>query len=357
MASSSSSSPASSQKKIALGIVSGGSGCACAGFVTNPCDVVKIRNQQYSQLAKYKTFSQTFKSIFAEEGMRGFLKGVKPTVLREATYSGVRMGIYEPIKKVMDTIFLGSGGAGGTAAAGPGGRSPPPSSSVLTKWSSAFLAGAIGSAMFTPLDLVKVRFQSQLPSEPVPYNNSVLTAFRTIVAERNNSILGLYQGVVPTVIRAAFLTSAQLGTYDVVKNDLLLKYYFEPKDKDSKTVHFAASLITSVVACTASNPADVIKTRVMNAKKGGMSKVATGVVAGGLHSTSQSSSTVSSGAAGASVASNTSTLHHVVQLYKSEGLLGFLNGWKASYCRLGPHTIISFVLIEKIRLAMGLNTV
>lgn len=79
---------------------SGGAGCAVSGFVTNPCDVVKIRNQQYGG-EKYGSFLGTFRQIAATEGAAGFFKGVQATVLRESTYSSVRMGLYEPIKTMV----------------------------------------------------------------------------------------------------------------------------------------------------------------------------------------------------------------------------------------------------------------
>eukprot|EP00392_Amoebophrya_sp_AT5.2_P014396 g14545.t1 len=224
----------------------------------------------------------TIATIYAEEGARGFLKGVKPTLMREGTYSSVRMGLYMPIKSV--------------------------------------------------------RMQSQLPTEPPPHGGSVIRAFAEISGWRAGGFnpLNLWQGVTPTVIRAAFLTSAQLGTYDVVKNDVLLVIFGQGRSwfafgKDDRKTHFVASLITSVVATTASNPADVIKTQVMNVKK--------------------------SFPSGKGKVDQTSMGSIVRNLYRAEGLLAFQRGWLASYSRLGPHTIISFVLIEKIRLLMGLKTV
>ena len=74
---------------------SGGAGCSISGFITNPCDVIKIRNQLYGN----PTFFGTARSIInGPEGPGGLLKGVKATVMRESTYSSVRMGLYEPIK-------------------------------------------------------------------------------------------------------------------------------------------------------------------------------------------------------------------------------------------------------------------
>lgn len=35
--------------------------------------------------------------------------------------------------------------------------------------------------------------------------------------------------------------------------------------------------------------------------------------------------------------------------YKSEGLRGFYKGWTAQYFRIGPHTIITFLLWENAK--------
>jgi dicarboxylate transporter 10 len=73
---------------------------------------------------------------------------------------------------------------------------------------------------------------------------------------------GLYAGVGATIVRAAFLTSAQLGSYDFIKNDILVKRFSFRKDKNR--THLTASMLASLIATTAANPPDVVKTRAMN---------------------------------------------------------------------------------------------
>ena len=83
-------------------------------------------------------------------------------------------------------------------------------------------------------------------------------------------------------------------------------------DKEANSTHFSASIIASVITTTAANPADVVKTRVMNdphATIGGPSK-------------------------------------HLAHLWKVNGLSGFMKGWTASYLRIGPHTVISLVGVD-----------
>lgn len=279
--------------------LAGGIGCGISGFITNPMDVVKIRNQQYGG-ARYSGFFSTFKIIYVEEhGMRGLLKGAKATVIREMTYSSFRMGMYEPIKEITQKI------------------TKQEVDSVVVKWGSAFLSGGIGSALFNPIDLVKVRFQSNLPKDKMPYGGSVSKALYKIY-QQEGVFKGLYKGSTATVIRAALLTSGQLGSYDVFKNNLLVeKLRF---GRDDVGTHLSASLLASLVATTVCNAPDVVKTRMMN---------------------SSSSMTFTECVSG---------------IVKNEGLSALMKGWTASYCRIGPHTVISFLMIEQIRRFIGMAT-
>jgi hypothetical protein len=91
---------------------------------------------------------------------------------------------------------------------------------------------------------------------------------------------------------------------------------------DGVKTHFAAALIASVLTATAVNPVDVVKTRVMNDPG----------------------------------SSRSETVQHVVSIYRQYGVGGYMKGWTASYLRIGPHTIISFLLIEQVRKLMRMAT-
>ena len=79
--------------------------------------------------------------IYTQEGFRGvFLPGLGATLIREALYSSLRMGLYVPVRN-----FL-SPASGGEPSFG-------------VKLLAGSLTGAIGSALAHPADLVKVRMQ------------------------------------------------------------------------------------------------------------------------------------------------------------------------------------------------------
>lgn len=73
--------------------------------------------------------------IANEEGLRrGIYKGLEASQMREASYSTLRLGLYEPIKR-----NLGAEDA------------------IWTKFVAGALSGMIGSAIANPADLLKTR--------------------------------------------------------------------------------------------------------------------------------------------------------------------------------------------------------
>jgi hypothetical protein len=201
-------------------------------------DVIKCRMQ--TQATGYRTFPQSFGKIAAEEGVRGLFKGITASMLREASYSSLRLGLYDPFK----AIVAGSG-------------SSKDDITLTQKILAGGASGAIGSAIANPTDLIKIRFQNVLPGQAAPYRHTG-DAFLTIV--RTEGIAGLYRGVTPTVVRASILTSSQLSSYDHSKRLMLRSGHFEERP----STHVIASLISGLVTTTTTNPVDVIKTRIMS---------------------------------------------------------------------------------------------
>lgn len=88
-----------------------------------------------------------------------------------------------------------------------------------------------------------------------------------------------------------------------------------PLQDDVKT-HMLASLIAGTVATTICAPADVLKSRIQSASKAG----ATG-----------------------------SLMQILAQGLKAEGPLFLMKGWTPAWLRLTPHTILTFVFMEKLQ--------
>jgi hypothetical protein len=223
-----------------------GSACAIAGAILNPLDVVKIRMQNHSVQSPWpeKSFLLGLSKLYQAEGISGLSRGLNATITRELLYSTIRIGAYEPI---LHTLNYG------------GDQQYP---SPVIKYSASLLSGAIGAIIANPTDLIKVTFQAQLPSQTLPYQTSLGACLHIY---QLNGLLGLWKGCLPTVARAAVVTSAQVGSYDSIKNNLLKRYF---QMNDGIPLHFACSLLAGMITTTASNPVDVVKTRYMSDSTG-----------------------------------------------------------------------------------------
>ena len=239
-------------------------------------------------------------------------------MLRQATYGSVRIGLYEPIKAQVSAALHG-----GAVPTGADGRPAPPT--LVTKLLSGVLSGAIASGVFTPMDVVKVRMQAEVgggvradgaPAAGPRYRN-VLHALRTIAAEEGRA--GLYKGVSPTMQRAAVVAAVELASYDECKTLLVSALGMAPTGAPT---HLAASLMAGFLCTLASSPLDVIKSRVMNQPV----DAATG--RGVRYS---------------------STLDCLRKSVAAEGVASLWKGFWPNFGRIGPHCIITFMTIERLR--------
>ncbi|KAG2289434.1 hypothetical protein Bca52824_049038 [Brassica carinata] len=113
-----------------------------------------------------------------------------------------------------------------------------------------------------PADVAMVRMQADGRPPVVDWRNckSVLDADREMVRGRSATLL--WRGSSMTINRAMLVTTSQLATYDSAKETILEKGLM----RDGLGTHVMWSFEAGFVASVASNPVDVIKTRVMNMK-------------------------------------------------------------------------------------------
>ena len=152
---------------------------------------------------RYNGLLEGLISIGSTEGMRGWGRGLEPSMMREMTYSSCRMGAYEPIKSTLITLAAAAGGTDISSAKSD--------VSPAVKFGSALISGGVGAAATNPFDLIKTRFQAAFPGQaPLPYNNTY-QALKYIYKHEGGLRNGLYKAWEATSLRAAFLTSGQLG--------------------------------------------------------------------------------------------------------------------------------------------------
>jgi hypothetical protein len=308
-------------------LLAGGLSCMFISAVLNPMDVIKVVLQTQSQLksldnpthpvsdlilhpsrslyghSRYHGSWNAIKSIYNEEGYcRGLMKGITASMLRESSYSSIRMGLYDSIKSLLAPQGTGK--------------------NEFYFWQKLIAgagSGALGSFIATPTDLVKIRFQSYSPRHQNPYKNTFDAFYRIMKYE--NGISGLYKGATPTVLRATILTSMQLSSYDHSKRILLRSGYFN----DNPLTHIISSIFSGLITSIVVNPVDVIKTRIM------------------CDSTNKNS-----------LYKNSFDCFYKTMM--NEGLWAFMKGWLPNYLRMGPHFLISLPLAEFIRKSLGADS-
>ncbi|KAJ6335441.1 hypothetical protein OIU78_012136 [Salix suchowensis] len=181
--------------------------------------------------------------IIRSEGVAALYSGVSATVLRQTLYSTTRMGLYDILKQKWTNPETGN-------------------LPLLSKITSGLIAGGIGAAVGNPADVAMVRMQAdgRLPVSQRRNYKSVVDAITRM--SKQEGVTSLWRGSSLTVNRAMIVTASQLASYDQIKEMILEKEMM----RDGLGTHVTASFAAGFVAAVASNPVDVIKTRVMNMK-------------------------------------------------------------------------------------------
>lgn len=279
-------------------LAAGGISCMIVSWGLNPMDLVKVRmvTTAMGPNVARPTFVGTARAIIASEGVSTlWTRGVAASMMREASYSSIRMGLYDPVKHLV---------------------CPDGKMGLGTKILAGAITGAIGSSIANPTDLIKIRFQAAPPGKP-PYRNA-FSAFAEIAAK--DGVASLWRGCTPTVARAMVLTASQMSSYDETKV-IMIRYGFM---EEGPRLHLLASVVAGLVTTTTVNPVDVVKTRWM--ASGGSALYA-------------------------------NPIDCLIQTVKLTGVTGLWRGWLPNYLRLGPHFIVSLPLFEFLRRQFGLKSI
>lgn len=282
-------SPSSASRRIEYPFWFGGAASCIACTVSHPLDLTKVRLQTTHGANKASTI-YTMIQIIKTEGILGLYSGLSASILRQITYSTMRFGVYDKLKNLISKNQ----------------EQLPFTKKILC----ASIAGSIGGAFGNPADLVMVRMQNdaKLPLENRRNYKHALDGVYRIVKE--DGFRGLTRGIGPNINRAILMNSSQLATYDQTKQLLLSTKIF----KDNIITHFFSSVMAGLVATTVCSPVDVIKTRVMN-------------------SSSQAKS----------------IMQVLSTIIRVEGPLALFKGWVPAFVRLGPHTVVTFMVLEQIK--------
>ncbi|XP_053674615.1 mitochondrial dicarboxylate carrier-like [Anopheles nili] len=268
----------------------GGLASAGAAYCTHPLDLLKVL-YQIDARTNLSMFSLS-QEIVRRDGFTVLYNGVSAAVLRQLTYSTTRFAIYEIGKQSSfgkDSGFLG-------------------------RIVMAAIGGTVGGFVGSPADLINVRMQNDVRLPPEQRRNYKNAIDGIIRVWREEGFRRLFAGASSATARSVFMTIGQLTFYDQAKYTLCQTDYFT----DNIGTHFLASVIAGGIATTMTQPIDVVKTVMMNAKPGEFANIR-------------------------------AILRHIGRL----GPIGFFKGFIPRFIRLGPHTVLTFIFLEQLRLNFG----
>jgi len=286
----------------------GGLASAGAACITHPLDLLKVHLQTGSGVAATNVTEKALPNtksnvtlighvakIVRSQGFLALYNGLSASLLRQITYSTTRFAIYDVAKQKVS----------------PNGE---PISFPMRLGMAAF-AGGCGGILGTPGDMINVRMQNDIKLPPDQRRNYRHAADGIIRTFREEGFRKLFNGIEWASSRAVLVTVGQLCFYDVIKQMLLNTKYF----KDDLVTHFSSSLCAGAIATAITQPLDVLKTRAMNAKPGEFKGP-----------------------------------FHLFMFTARQGFpFVFFKGFVPAFVRLGPHTIITFVFLEQLRLRFG----
>jgi len=297
----------------------GGMAAVAAEMATFPLDTAKTRQQLQGQVGdsrwsslRYKGIAHTLITIGKEEGLTSIYRGLSPALVRQSVYGTIKFGLYYSSKDVAKRLVR-----------------HPQKESTLVNLCCAVVAGSVSATLATPTDVIKVRMQSGSMHKGANISWSLLSVGKVVL--RHEGIRGLWRGGLPTAQRAALVAGVQLPVYDATKSQMLAHGV-----PDGAACHMAASVLAGLSACIASNPVDVVRTRMMVQRKTLRS-------IRGLPVQSSYGETMPHNSY------HTSSLRCGLHTARTEGLLALYKGFFPAFARMGPWNIIFFVVYEKLQ--------
>lgn len=236
--------------------------------------------------------------VVRSDGVLALYNGLSASLCRQMTYSMTRFAIYETVRDKISSQNQG----------------PMP---FYQKILLAAFGGLTGGFIGTPADMVNVRMQNDVKLPPDLRRNYAHALDGLLRVWKEEGIRKLFSGASMAASRGAMVTVGQLSCYDQAKQLVLGTGLMT----DNIFTHFVASFIAGGCATVLCQPMDVVKTRLMNSK---------GEYRGVIH-----------------CLSDTGKL----------GPKAFYKGLVPAGIRLIPHTVLTFIFLEQLRLYFGIRVV
>lgn len=235
------------------------------------------------------------RKIIAGEGVGALWKGVNAAWLREASYTSLRLGLYEPCKIAF-------------------GCTTPETTTFVKKFLAGSAAGALGSVAGNPFDVLKTKMMAAQGA-----GASLTATAKELFASQG--LAGFYRGIDSNIARAMVLNGTKMGVYDQAKGLVVDSTGWERSSL--LTTFFAATTAGFFMTCTVS-PFDMIRTRLMNQPND------------------------------ARIYNN--AVDCMIKIATKEGPLTFWRGFMPIWSRFAPTTTLQLVIFEQLRALVGMKS-
>ncbi|KAH8349683.1 hypothetical protein KR084_004224, partial [Drosophila pseudotakahashii] len=284
--------------------VMGGISGMLATCLVQPMDLLKTRMQISGSLGtrEYKSSFEVLSKVMKNEGMLSLYNGLSAGLMRQATYTTAKMGVYQ-----MELDWYR--------------KNYETDPSLVASMSMGTVAGAFGATFGNPAEVALIRMMADnrlMPEDRRNYKN-VGDAFVRIV--KDEGVLALWRGCLPTVGRAMVINMVQLASYSLMKDQL--RGYLN----EGIPLHLSAAMMSGALTTVASLPLDMAKTRIQQMR----------VIDGKPE--------------------YSGTIDVLKKVLKNEGALAMWKGFTPYLIRMGPHTIFSFVFLEQMNKAYNKHVI
>lgn len=270
----------------------GAAGSAAVITVTgiHPIDMVKTRLQVSGEGGgrNYKMLGigGSVRVIVKEEGILAFWKGIGAAWMRESSYTSLRLGLYSPIKTAMGVET---------------------NSHFIMKFTAGSLAGALGSIVGNPFDVLKTRMMATEGTYSPSIRNTALDLYKL------QGIKAFYRGIEANIMRAMVLNGTKMACYDQIKEMITLTRLVPP----GLPTQFCSAFGAGFFMATTVAPFDMVRTKLMNQPLD--MKIYTGFV------------------------------DCFVKIVSQHGVSGLYSGFIPIWMRFAPTTCLQLIIFEQVK--------
>ena len=300
-----------------LNLLSGGVAGTIASCITNPLEVIKTQLQSSSVAVGELSAAgghplAIAKKILERDGLFGFWKGMRPTLVGIIPARSVYFYTYEQSKRLLGSMGVTEGGV--------------PNALV-----SGLAAGIAGNSLTNPIWVVKTRLQLMADSTA---GQKVYTGYRDAIRSifKEEGVSGFYKGITASYW-GCLEGATQFMIYEQIKTRLIARQNeireeegLSPTDKLPKLQYFLSAAVAKGTASIVTYPHEVARTRLREQARNGVFKY-------------------------------TGMWQTIKVIAKEEGRKGLYSGMGMHLLKVIPNTAIMFLTYEIVNSWLGRFTV